>query len=295
MTASYACDPIAPMTEPTSAATLIARGTRQLASGNTAHDSAALDAQLLLAHALGLERSRLLAHADAVVDAAGAERYRQLLCRREAGEPLAYLTRRREFWSLQLIVTPDVLIPRPETELLVERALALRSGASGRVADLGTGSGAIAIALARERPGWHIVAPDVSAAALGVARRNSEACGVSIELRQGDWYAALGAETFDLLLSNPPYVAADDPALHALRFEPRAALSPGRDALQSLRTLVRGAARHLRPGGWLLLEHGATQGAQLRAELVLAGFGYVRSHRDLAGHERITEGQHDQI
>jgi release factor glutamine methyltransferase len=283
------------MTEPTTIACLIARGTRQLDSGNTARDSAALDAQLLLAQALGIERGRLLAHADAAVDAAGAERYRRLLCRREAGEPLAYLTGRREFWSLQLSVTADVLIPRPETELLIERALALRSRATGRIADLGTGCGAIAIALARERPGWQIVATDVSAAALSVAQRNTQALGVSVELRQGDWYAALGAEVFDLLLSNPPYVAADDPALHALRYEPRAALSPGRDALQSLRTLVRGAARHLLPGGWLLLEHGATQGAEVRAELVLAGFGYVRSHRDLAGHERITEGRHDQI
>jgi release factor glutamine methyltransferase len=283
------------MTEPTTIASLIARGTCQLDSGNTAHDSAALDAQLLLAQALGIERWRLLAHTEAAVDAAAAERYRRLLCRRAAGEPLGYLTGRREFWSLQFMVTADVLIPRPETELLVERALALRNSSTGRVADLGTGCGALAIALARERPGWQIVATDVSAAALSLAQRNAQALGVSIALRQGDWYAALGAEVFDLLLSNPPYVAADDPALHALRYEPRAALTPGRDALQSLRTLVRGAARHLLPGGWLLLEHGATQGAEVRGELVLAGFGYVRSHRDLAGHERITEGRHDQI
>lgn len=173
------------MTEPTTIASLIARGTRQLDSGNTTHDSAALDAQLLLAQALGIERWRLLAHTEAAVDAAAAERYRRLLCRRAAGEPLGYLTGRREFWSLEFMVTADVLIPRPETELLVERALALRNSSTGRVADLGTGCGALAIALARERPGWQIVATDVSAAALSVAQRNAQALGVSIALRQG--------------------------------------------------------------------------------------------------------------
>jgi release factor glutamine methyltransferase len=175
---------------------------------------------------------------------------------------------------------------------LVERALALLARPAGHVADLGTGSGAIALALASERPQWRILATDVSAAALQIARQNAAALGVgAVEFRQGDWYAALRDERFDLLISNPPYVAAADPALTALRHEPRLALSPGEDAFASLRLLVHGAAQHLHSGGWLLLEHGATQAAQLREELVLAGFGHVRSHTDLAGHERTTEGQ----
>lgn len=282
------------MTEQSTVAALIAQGMRQLESCGAEHRGV-LDAQLLLAHTLGIERWRLAAHPDSPVDASAADRYRQLLRRRGAGEPLAYLTGRREFWSLDLAVTPDVLIPRPETELLIERALALWTASAGRVADLGTGCGAIAIALARERPRWQIVATDVSAAALAVAQRNAATFGAGIDFRQGDWYAPLAGERFDLLLSNPPYVAADDPAMHELRYEPRTALTPGSDALQCLRTLVRGAARHLAPGGWLLLEHGADQGADVRQELVAAGFRYVRSHCDLAGHERMTDAQYGQI
>jgi release factor glutamine methyltransferase len=189
-------------------------------------------------------------------------------------------------------VTPDVLIPRPETELLVERALALGPPGAAHVADLGTGSGAIAIALARERPGWQIVATDVSSEALALARENARSLGFGgIDFRGGEWFAPLGGATFDLLVSNPPYVAADDPALFALKHEPRLALTPGPDALRCLRLLARGAPRHLRPGGWLLLEHGADQGPEVRRELVAAGFGHVRSHRDLSAHERITEGR----
>src|SRR5205823_14904666 len=219
--------------------------------------------------------------------------YRRLLARRVAGEPLAYLTGSRDFWSLTLKVTPAVLIPRPETELLVERALALRTAAAGRVADLGTGCGAVALALASERPRWQVVATDACADALAIARANAAALGLGrVELRQGDWYQPLRGERFDLLVSNPPYVAQDDPALETAspRHEPPRALTPGADALSCLRTLARGAPRHLAPGGWLLLEHGATQGAQVRSELVEAGLRHVRSHRDLAGHERMTEG-----
>jgi release factor glutamine methyltransferase len=162
------------------------------------------------------------------------------------------------------------------------------------VADLGTGCGAVALALASERPGWHVVATDACADALAVARANAAALRLSrVELRQGDWYQPLRGERFDLLVSNPPYVAQDDPALatSSLRHEPTRALTPGLDALSCLRTLARGAPRHLAPAGWLLLEHGATQGADMRRELVVAGFRHVRSHRDLAGHERMTEGQ----
>jgi release factor glutamine methyltransferase len=256
--------------------------------------TAELDAEVLLAHALDSSRARLRSHPEAAVTAAGAQRYLDLIGRRAAGEPLAYLTGRREFWSLELAVTPAVLIPRPETELLVERALALGSADELRAADLGTGSGAVALALASERPRWRIVATDLSAPALAVARVNAAALGLTqVEFLEGSWFEPLGRERFELLVSNPPYVAADDPALAdpALGFEPRLALTPGVDGLAHLRTLARGATAHLVPGGWLLLEHGATQGAALRHELVLAGFAHVRSQRDLAGHERMTEGQ----
>ncbi|HUL19025.1 MAG TPA: peptide chain release factor N(5)-glutamine methyltransferase [Steroidobacteraceae bacterium] len=281
------------MTPETTIAALIARGARLLASaGDPMRSSAILDSELLLAHALGGSRAGLLAHPERVVGAAEAARFGELLRRRAEGEPLAYLTGQREFWSLALAVNAAVLVPRPESELLVERALTLLARPTGAVADLGTGSGAIALALASERPRWRILATDVSAAALQTARQNATALGLgTVEFRLGDWFAALEGECFDLLISNPPYVAASDPALSALRHEPRLALSPGEDGFASLRVLARGAAQHLHPGGWLLLEHGATQGAQVREELVLAGFAHVRSHTDLAGHERTTEGQ----
>jgi release factor glutamine methyltransferase len=273
-----------------SVAILLAEGARTLAG-----TGARLEAQLLLAHVLAVPRAQLHSHPEAPADASQAALYRRLLERRAAGEPLAYLTGRREFWSLDLAVTPAVLIPRPETELLVERALALGPPQRARAADLGTGSGAIALALARERPGWRIVATDVSAPALAVARANAAALGATaIEFLAGSWFEPLPGARFDLLVSNPPYVAADDPALAdpALAFEPPVALTPaGGDALAALRILARGAAPHLEPGGWLLLEHGANQGREVRAELVAAGFAHVRSHRDLAGHERMTEGR----
>jgi release factor glutamine methyltransferase len=275
-----------------SVATLLADGARTLA-GSAAN--AGFEAQLLLAYVLAVSRAQLHSHPQATADAAQAAGYRRLLERRAAGEPLAYLTGRREFWSLDLAVTPAVLIPRPETELLVERALVLGPPGAAHAADLGTGSGAIALALARERPLWRIVATDVSPPALAVARANAAALGATgIEFLAGSWFEPLVGAPFDLLVSNPPYVAADDPALEdpALTFEPPLALTPpGGDALAALRILARGAAPHLLPGGWLLLEHGASQGPEVRAELVAAGFAHVRSHRDLAGHERTTEGR----
>lgn len=260
-----------------------------------ARDFAWRDAEILLAAAWRRSRADLMACADEPVPQDVATRFVAACARRIAGEPVAYLLGRREFWSLDFEVTPAVLVPRPETELLVERALALGPPGAARAADLGTGSGAIAVALARERRGWRIVATDVSAPALAVARANAAALGATgIEFLAGSWFGPLGAVRFDLLVSNPPYVAADDPALAdpALAFEPPIALTPaGGDALAALRILARGAAAHLLPGGWLLLEHGASQGREVRAELVAAGFGHVRSHRDLAGHERMTEGR----
>jgi release factor glutamine methyltransferase len=256
-----------------------------------------LDAELLLAHTLALPRARLRSHPEASAGAGVARQYRQLLERRAAGEPVAYLTGEKEFWALPLKVTAAVLVPRPETELLVERALALARQDRARAADLGTGSGAIALALASERPDWQVLATDVSEAALGIARANARALALErVQFRRGSWLAPLGADRFDLIVSNPPYVAADDPALAALQHEPRLALTPGNDALVALREIIHGAPARLLPGGWLLLEHGATQGAAVRRELALAGMRYIRSHPDLAGLERATEGQlNDQI
>ncbi len=276
---------------------LLAEGVRELRASPAGTEPAAtaeLDAQLLLAHGMAVARARLKSHPEDLPDPSCTQHYRRLLARRAAGEPVAYLTGSREFWSLTLKVTPAVLIPRPETELLVERALAVRTAHEGRVADLGTGCGAVALALASERPRWQVVATDACGEALAVARANAAALGLSrVELRHGDWYQPLLGERFDLLVSNPPYIAQDDPVLATppLRHEPSRALTPGLDALACLRTLVHGAPRHLAPEGWLLLEHGATQGADVRRELVDAGFRHVRSHGDLAGHERMTEAQ----
>ena len=273
-------------------AQLVAEARHRLESAGIDSNEAALDARLLAQHVLGWDTARLLTREteDAPVDV--RDSFTALVARREAREPLAYITGQKEFWNLTFLVTPTVLVPRPETELLVERALARGPPGSARVADLGTGSGAVALALASERPQWQLVATDISAAALALARSNAAALGLSrVEFRLGDWFAPLAGDLFDLLVSNPPYVAAADPALALLRHEPQVALTPGADGLASLRTLAEGAAAHLALGGWLLLEHGAEQGAQVRAALVLAGFRHVRSHRDLAGHERMTEGQ----
>ena len=279
------------MTVIPNAGAVLAQAVERLRAGAPGAATGALDAQVLLAHTLGTTRERVLSHPERAVHAPAAERYAALIARRAAGEPLAYLVGRREFWSLELAVTPAVLIPRPETEILVERALIL-GPASARVADLGTGSGAIALAIARERPAWRVTATDVSAPALTVARANAAALGLGgVEFLEGSWFEPLGEAPFELIVSNPPYVDAADPALEALRFEPPLALTPGPDGLAALRVLARGAGAHLSPGGWLLLEHGATQGEALRRELVAAGFTHVRSHPDLAGHERMTEGQ----
>lgn len=253
------------------------------------------DAALLLAHALGRSRGWLYAHGDEVPEPALLRRFEALLARRLGGEPVAYLTGTRGFWTFELQVTPDTLIPRPETERLVELALErLQPGAALRIADLGTGSGAIALALALERPRAQVVATDASAAALAVAQRNAVALGAgNVSFRQGSWFEPLAGERFDLVASNPPYVAQGDPHLSRgdLRFEPAAALSSGADGLGDLRTIVRDAPGHLLPGGWLLLEHGFDQGAAVRALLEDAGFGDVATARDLEDRERTSLGR----
>ena len=291
---------LSPGPEDSTVTALLAEGVRRLRGVGTNPAPGAspdLDAQMLLAHALAVPRARLKSHPENLVDEPAAHAFRALLERRAAGEPLAYLTGSRDFWSLRLTVSPAVLVPRPETELLVERALFLRTAPEGRVAELGTGCGAVALALAAERPRWQITATDISAEALEVARANAARLRLSVQFRQGNWFEPLAGMCFDIVASNPPYVAADDPAMAsgALEHEPRLALTPGADALASLRAIVRGAPRHLLRGGWLLLEHGAQQSEQVRNELVLAGFRYVRSHRDLAGHERVTEARYGQV
>jgi release factor glutamine methyltransferase len=252
------------------------------------------EAELLLSAALGLTRAQWLARDDLPVPADVAARFADLLAQRAAGVPVAYLLKRREFWSLDFEVDTNVLVPRPETELLVERVLARVPTTSAQVADLGTGAGIIAIALAVERPAWHLVGTDVSAAALAVAGRNGDRLAPGrVDWRLGTWFAPLAGEKFTAIASNPPYIAADDPALagDGLLHEPRGALTPGGDGFAALATLINTAPGHLQPGGWLLLEHGNTQAPGARAALVARGFGHVTSHRDLAGHERVTEAQ----
>jgi release factor glutamine methyltransferase len=285
------------MTTNLSFGTLLSQGILRLRVSAMAEGPApslSLDAELLLAHAFGTSRARLRSHPEELADVAKAKRYAQLIERRTAGEPLAYIIGRKDFWSLRLAVSPAVLVPRPETELLVERALALRPEEFGRIADLGTGSGAIALALASERPGWQVAATDVSDEALAIARGNAQTLDLRhVQFLRGSWFGPLGGRTFDLILSNPPYIAQGDPALAdpALQREPQIALTPGEDGMASLREIIEAAPDYLERDGWLLLEHGADQGAEVTRELVARGLRHVRSHRDLAGHERMTEAQ----
>ena len=278
-------------------AALLHLGTQRLRASAAGQGPAAtpdLDAELLLTHVFGTSRARLRSHPEEIGTEAQCRRYLALLERRAAGEPLAYVVGSKDFWSLRLTVTPAVLVPRPETELLVERALALRHAESARIVDLGTGSGAIALTLAHERPRWQVTATDVSEDALTVARANAELLNLNrVQFLRGSWYEPLIGRTFDLIVSNPPYVAADDPAMHdpALLHEPRGALTPGPDAMASLRAIIASAPDYLERDGWLLLEHGADQAPQVARELVARGLRHVRSHRDLAGHERVTEAQ----
>jgi len=258
-------------------------------------DTPRLDAELLLAAALERPRSYLHAWPERTAEPEPAARFAAGLDRRLTGEPVAYLLGLREFWSLALEVTPDTLIPRPETELLVERALArLPDDQPLDVADLGTGSGAIALALAMERPLARIIATDYSPVALDVARRNAQRLNIgSVEFRQGDWCAPLAGEHFNLIAANPPYVAATDPRWRegALRFEPPAALVSGPDGLDALHAIINQAPAYLRPGGWLVLEHGYDQGERVPALLRERGFDAVSDDHDAAGLPRISSGR----
>lgn len=253
------------------------------------------EAEVLLLHVLGRERAWLFAHGDSPVEAMQRQRFLALVARRAAGEPVAYLTGRRGFWTLDLEVTPATLVPRAETELLVEQALELLPAGEGReVLDLGTGSGAIALALASERPLARVTATDASAAALEVASRNAAAHGLGrVSLVQGNWFAPLAGQRFDLVVSNPPYIAAGDPHLARgdLRFEPATALASGPQGLDDIALIAAQAPAHLHAGGWLLLEHGHDQGAAVRAVLQAAGLGEVATCQDLEGRDRVTRGR----
>ena len=252
-----------------------------------------LDAQLLLARILGRPRSWLLAHDDAALDDAQAAAMLAALARRAVGEPLAYLLGEKEFHGLLLQVNADVLVPRPETELLVDWALEVLTHeradvANPRVIDLGTGSGAIALAVKRARPGAAMLATDVSAAALDVARANSKRLGLDVRCQRSSWWSGLAEQRFHLALSNPPYIAGDDPHLPALRHEPTLALSPGGDGLEALRVIIGGASEHLEPGGWLLLEHGHDQAESVQLLLRSHGLTGIETRRDLGGRPRCT-------
>lgn len=251
----------------------------------------ALDTRVLLCHALGLNRVQLITRADHLLTEAEAARLEALLARRSAGEPVAYLTGEREFYGLPFRVTPAVLIPRPDTELLVELACE-RLPRGGSVLDMGTGSGAIAVAIAHARPDAQVSALDASAAALEVACANAVRNGVQVGFLQSDWYAALSpaAQRFDMIVSNPPYIVAGDRHLSEgdLRFEPVDALTDHADGLSALRAIVAGAPACLASGGWLLMEHGYDQAQAVRA--LLRGWDQVQSWRDLAGIERASGG-----
>jgi len=278
------------MSESATVGGLLARARERLAG----FDSARLDAEVLLCHVLDRPRAWLFAHGDDTTREAERARFLALLERRADGEPVAYLVGHREFWSLPFEVTPDVLIPRPDTELLVEAALArLPADRPARVADLGTGSGAIAVAIAHERPLCEVHATELDAAALAVARRNgADLAGGRVVFHRGSWLEPL-AGRFDVIVSNPPYIAAGDPHLSAgdCRFEPAAALTPGGDGLAAIREIALEALEYLEPEGWLLLEHGYEQGTAVRAILEENGYRRIETLEDLAGIDRLTLGR----
>jgi release factor glutamine methyltransferase len=269
---------------------LLSRGRHQLANP----DLGRLESELLLAHLLGVTRAWLYANPDSAVGAKPEAEYLQQIERRKNGEPVAYLTGTCEFWSLELEITPDVLIPRPESELLVETALEIiPAEAEWRVADLGTGSGAIALAIASERPNCEMHATDISQLAIDVARKNeANLLPGRIQFHAGSWLAPLDGK-FDLIISNPPYVAAQDPHLIRgdCRFEPRTALTPGSDGLAAIRHIAGASPDYLESGAVLIVEHGYDQGEDVRRILEERSYANVVTRQDLSGHDRVTSGQ----
>ena len=258
-------------------------------------DSARLDAELLLSVVIAKPRSWLYTWPDHIPALPEQHLYLELIRRRQAGEPVAYMTGRKEFWDLQLKINHDVLIPRPDTELLVETALAkLPEDESIRVADLGTGSGAIALALASDRDNWQLIATDQSARALDLAQENAKNLDIkNISFFQGSWLAPLSGQTFDAILSNPPYIEKNDPHLQRgdVRFEPVHALISEENGLADIHHIISNSPSFLTPSGWLMLEHGYQQGEQVRQLFAAFSYSEIETLRDLAGHERITIGR----
>ncbi len=257
--------------------------------------SAALDARVLLQFVTGLDHASVLRDPRRPLSPMEQQHFDEALARRRDGEPVAYITGEREFWSLPLRVTGDTLIPRPDTEVLVERALArIPEDAQWRIADLGTGSGAVALAIARERPRCRVIATDRSAEALAVARDNAERLHLrKLEFRPGSWFDVIAPGECQVVVSNPPYVPDGDPHLDSgdVHHEPRLALVGGSDGLDPIRLIIAGAAMALTPGSWLLLEHGFDQGEAVQDLLARAEFEMIETHRDLAGLERVTGAQ----
>jgi len=260
-------------------------------------DQPVLEAEVLLSHVLDTTRDYLHTWGDARLTDDQSMEFANCLLRRRNQEPIAYITGHREFWSLNFYVTPDTLIPRPETELLVESVLATYKNAKTgiRIADLGTGCGAIALALAHDQPKWQVMATDVCEQALQVAKTNAERLGIrNISFYQGNWCAALPGEGLDVIVSNPPYIGEMewDAYAEGLAFEPRDALVSGLDGLDAIRTIIHSAKHYLKPSGHVFVEHGFLQGAQVRKIFAASGYGQIHSIRDLSGQERVTVGQY---
>jgi release factor glutamine methyltransferase len=260
--------------------------TIQQALGSSGLD--AREARLLLAEASGFSQSSIIAFPERALPASIENTFLEYIERRKRGEPIAYIVGRKEFYGIDLAVNPAVLIPRPETELLVELALARSFGS---MVDLGTGSGALALAIKKQRPAAKVVAVEASAAALVVAQRNATKLGLEIDFRHGQWFAPVAGERFDLIVGNPPYVAAGDPCLADLRFEPRGALLAGPEGLDSIREIVTAAGAFMFPGAWLLLEHGLGQDKAVRELIAGAGLESVTTWPDLAGIARVSGGR----
>ena len=267
--------------------TALADGTERLRSVS---DSPMLDAELLLARAIDVPRTYLIAHPEDTLDPAAVERFFSAVERRSAGMPIAYISGEKEFWSMTLNVSPDTLVPRPETEVLVDHALQHIPDTEGfSVLDLGTGSGAIALAIARDRPNCDITATDISDAALAVARENANRHALAnVEFLSGDWSEPVVGRTFDMIVSNPPYVASADPAFAFLAHEPRLALAAGEDGLAAIRRISIEALTVIRKGGYLLVEHGETQHEEVVRIFSADGWDDISHANDLAGKPRVT-------
>ena len=279
------------MSDPLRIDSLLDDATRRL---GPLSDSPRLDAELLLARAIDMPRSYLFAHPEDTLDELALQRFEQALERRMAGEPLAYIEGSKEFWSLELMVTPATLVPRPETELIVDLALReIPRRAERRVLDLGTGSGAIALAIARDRPMCHVTATDISVDALAVAEQNARHLELpNLEFFAGDWTRPVAGRRFDVIVSNPPYVRAGDDALDALSAEPRSALVAGVEGLDAIGILARDCPALLNDGGVFLVEHGADQEQAVAALLRKHGWSEIRCHNDYAGLPRVTVARH---